>query len=180
MTPPRFQFLRRFARDTRGAVAIVEFAIMFPIFLTIFLSGVEMGMMTVRQTMMEHALDRSVRDLRIGLQEEVTHDTLRDRICGYAGLLPDCKNNLRLELRSSDMRAVATTLGDTPDCIDHSEDVNPVIAFNPGKRSEMMVMRACFVFSPVFPNIGFGFSAQKNGAGDIALYATTAFVNEPS
>ncbi|MDF1856866.1 MAG: pilus assembly protein [Pseudooceanicola sp.] len=170
---------RAFAADNRGTVAVVDFAVMLPIFLTMFLSGVEMGMMTVRQTLMESALDRAVRDVRIGTGQEVTHDWLRKRICDYAGLLPDCESALKLELRSTDLRTTSSTLGDTPDCINRNEELNPVVAFNNGQRSEMMLMRACFVFSPIFPNVGFGYNSDKNAAGDVALYATTAFVNEP-
>ncbi|MGH1423430.1 MAG: TadE/TadG family type IV pilus assembly protein [Pseudooceanicola sp.] len=171
--------LRLFSRDSRGSVAVVDFAIMFPIFLTMFLSGVEMGMMTIRQTMMEHALDRSVRDLRLSASA-VSHDALRDKICGYAGLLPDCQSALKLEMRSADMRTTTSVLSNSPDCVDRSEEIKPVVAFVSGKRNELMVIRACFVFSPVFPNVGFGHNAQKDGAGDIRLFATTAFVNEPS
>lgn len=179
MFPKLRRHLGRFARDQRGA-AVVEFAIMFPIVITMFLSGVEMGMMTVRQTLMEHALDRAVRDLRIGTGTEVTHDSLRRRICGYAGLLPDCENALKLEMRPTDMWTFATNLDETTDCVDRSAEINPVRAFSNGQRSELMLLRACFVFSPIFPNIGFGFHAKKNAAGDIQLIATTAFVNEPT
>lgn len=171
--------LRAFARDQRGT-AVVDFAIMLPILITMFLSGVEMGMMTVRQTLMEHALDRAVRDLRIGTGTEVTHASLRRRICDYAGLLPDCENALRLELRPSDLRTLSTTLGDVPDCVNRAEEIKPLLAFSNGQRSEMMLLRVCYVFSPIFPNIGFGYNADKDTAGDIRLYATTAFVNEPT
>jgi len=180
MFRPLLTSLRRFARDQRGTVAAVDFAIMFPLILTMFLSGVEMGMMTVRQTLLEHAVDRAVRDLRIGTGAEVTHENLRTRICDYAGLLPDCENTLKLELRPTDMRTLSTTLADQPDCIDRSEELNPVLAFTNGQRAEMMLIRACFVFSPIFPNIGFGYNAEKNAAGDVQLYATSAFVNEPA
>jgi hypothetical protein len=77
------------------------------------------------------------------------------------------------------MRTLSTRLADAPDCIDRSEELNPILAFANGQRSELMLMRACFVFSPIFPNVGFGFNASKNDAGDIELIATSAFVNEP-
>ena len=173
-------YVRRFARDQRGTVAVVDFAILFPILLTMFLSGVEMGMMTVRQTLMEHALDRAVRDLRIGTGEEVTHESLRRRICGYADLLPHCETSLKLEMRPTDMRTFSTKLGGAADCINRAETVNPIRAFSNGQRSELMLLRACYVFNPIFPNIGFGFQAAKNEAGDIQLIATSAFVNEPT
>lgn len=180
MLRPLRHRLVRFARDQRGAIATVDFAIMFPIILTMFLSSVEVGMMTVRQTLLEHAVDRAVRDLRIGTGAEVTHDSLRNRICGYAGMLPDCKATLKLELRPTNMRTLDTQLSEIPDCVDRSAQLSPVLAFSNGQRSELMVMRACFVFSPIFPNVGFGYNARKNAAGDIELIATTAFVNEPT
>ncbi|WP_375691481.1 TadE/TadG family type IV pilus assembly protein [Pseudooceanicola sp. LIPI14-2-Ac024] len=172
--------LRRFLRREDGSMAVVEFAIMFPVVLTMFLSGVEMGIMTVRQTLLEHALNLAVRDLRIGTGAAVTHDSLRDRICGYAGMLPNCEDALRLELRATDLRNYTNTLSNEPDCLNRAEEINPVLAFSNGQRSELMLMRACFIFTPIFPNIGFGYNAKKDDAGDIRLYATTAFVNEPT
>jgi len=170
--------LRRFRGDERGTAA-VEFAIMLPIYLTLFLSAVEMGMMTLRQTMMERGVDLAVRDLRIGTDTALQHDELRDLICEYAGILPDCSNALQLELRSMNLRTTGLNLASQADCVDRSEPVNPVLAFTPGARNEMMVMRACLKMSPIFPNIGLGAKTPKDGNGDLRLIATTAFVNEP-
>ena len=180
MKPPAFRMFRRFARDQRGSMAVVDFAILFPLFLMMFLSSVEMGLMTIRQTLMEHALDRAVREVRIGSINNLSHDTLRDKICDASGTLPDCKNALKLEMVPTDLRSFAGSLNQTPDCVNRSEDMNPVLSFTNGQRSELMLLRVCFVFSPIFPNVGFGYNAQKNAAGDIQLYATTAFVNEPT
>lgn len=170
--------LRLFSRDTSASV-VVDFAIMFPLFITMFLSGIEMGMMTVRQTMLERALDEAVRDLRIGDGTAPQHDAIREKICDYALVLPDCQNALKLELRSADLRAFAS-LGGEPDCVNRAEAVNPIRFFESGQRNSMMIMRACFKFSPIFPNIGMGAVGAKDTNGDLMFYATTAFVNEPS
>ena len=68
----------------------------------------------------------------------------------------------------------------TADCIDHSEPSNPLREFAHGTANEMMLLRACFVFSPIFPTAGLGYALEKDGAGNAAMVASSAFVQEPS
>lgn len=173
-----FRRARAWARDESGS-AVVDFAIMFPIFLMFMLSSVEMGMMTFRQTMLERGLDMAVRDLRLGTGGTPTHDSIKDAICDYSGFLPDCSNSLRLEMRPVNLRAYAA-LPDAITCVDKSEDVQPVHQFVNGGANGLMVLRACIKITPVFPNIGFGSQMEVDGNGDMALYSVSAFVNEPS
>lgn len=174
-TAKRFAF---WAKDDRGSV-VVDFAIMMPIFLTIMLSGVEMGMMTVRQMLLERGLDMAVRDLRLGAGAIPQHDAIKTEICNYAGFLPDCMRSLKLEMRPMDMRNY-TSLPNKVDCVDRSETVNPVREFTPGGSNQMMVMRACIKIGPIFPNVGLGSAGDLDKNGDLALFSVSAFVNEPS
>ena len=169
---------RIWAKDDEGSV-VVDFAILMPIFLTIMLSGVEMGMMTVRQMLLERGLDMAVRDLRLGSGAEPQHDVIKKEICNYAGFLPDCDNSLKLEMRPLDMRNYSA-LPKKFDCVDRSEDVNPVREFTAGGENEMMVLRACIKFSPIFPQVGLGNKGEIDQNGDMALFSVSAFVNEPN
>lgn len=167
----------KWARDESGTV-IVDFAVMFPIFLMFMLSSVEMGMMTFRQTMLERGLDMAVRNLRLGFIEDPTHAKVKTEICRLSGFLPDCTNSLRLEMQPVDPRNY-TNLPLSADCIDKSEDIAPVRSFVHGGANQLMVMRACVKIAPVFPTVGLGNQVAKDGNGDVALFSTSAFVNEP-
>ena len=60
--------------------ATIEFALQVPVLITILLSGIELGLIQMRHVMLERSLDLTVRDVRLGRLDPVTHDRLRDRI----------------------------------------------------------------------------------------------------
>lgn len=169
--------LRAFRRSDAGT-ATVEFAIIFPFYVTLFLTTVELGMITFRHSMLERGLDMAVRDVRLSTGADPSHDEIKDRVCHYAGVLPDCEANLRLEMIRVDPRNYQAPPA-AADCIDHSEESNPLREFTHGGANEMMLLRACFVFSPVIPTAGLGYALHKDGAGNAAMVATSAFVQEP-
>ncbi|WP_116084520.1 TadE/TadG family type IV pilus assembly protein [Tropicimonas sp. IMCC34011] len=169
--------LHRFARDETGT-ATIEFVILFPIFMVVFLSTLEGGFLQVRQVMLDRATDLSVRELRLGLEASPTHEKLRDRICEYATVIPDCRNSLVVELtRVSKDDWTAGTSGVR--CVDKEEDVAPVTAFVPGGQHDMMLLRVCAVVRPIFPTTGLGLALQRQTEDYYALVARAAFVNEP-
>lgn len=177
MLKPLLARLKPFGREDGSAT--IEFVILFPFFITIFLSAVELGMYTMRQAMLERGLDLAVRDVRLGTGVDFDHDALKDQICEYAGFIPDCDNGLRLEMIQIDLRT-NVTIPATPDCSDQSEPVSPVRTFISGQANELMVLRACVKFDPLFPTTGLGKQLDVDGAGQAAMIATAAFVQEPN
>ena len=169
--------LRRMLRSEAGS-ATVEFAIIFPFYVTLFMTTVELGMITFRHSMLERGLDVAAREVRLNTGEETSHDQIKDDICEFAGVLPDCADNLRLEMIIVDPRNYAAPPA-TADCIDHSEDPNPPRGFTTGVSNQTMLLRACYVFSPIFPTSGLGYALEKDGAGNAAMVASSAFVQEP-
>jgi hypothetical protein len=180
----RFSFTRaraalaRFGRAETGT-ATLEFAILFPFFITIFLSAVELGMITVRHAMLERGLDLAVRDVRLGTGAIPQHDDLVVEICDFAGLIPNCAATLRLEMLQVNLRNPAVSIPDNVDCVDQSEEVSPVRNFVNGQENELMIIRACVKFDPIFPTSGLGKQLNVDGAGQAALVASAAFVQEP-
>lgn len=170
-------YVKRWLGDETGAV-VADFAIMLPVFVMFLLSSVEMGFLSFRQTMLERGLDLAVRDLRLGLVENPSHATVKADICKYSGFLPDCENSLRLEMQPVDLRAYTMLAGDV-DCIDKSEEIEPVRTFIAGGSNELMILRACIQVAPIFPSVGLGDQIAKDGNGDVSLVSVTAFVNEP-
>jgi hypothetical protein len=159
--------------------ATVEFAILFPIFVFIFVSAVELGFITLRHTMLDRAVDLTVRDIRLGTGQAPQYDQIRDAICDRAGVIPDCRNNVKIEMIRKDLRAWTPPPADY-DCINHAEQVQPVRTFTNGMENEMMLLRICAMFRPIFPMSGLGRDLKASSTnGYRAMVTATAFVQEP-
>jgi TadE-like protein len=170
--------LFRFRRSEDGS-ATLEFVITFPAMMIVLLSGVELGMATLQHSMLERALDLTVRDIRLGTGTAPQYDQIKNTICTRAGFIDNCATNLRLEMIQADPRAW-TAIPAIADCTDQSLEVTPVRSFVNGQDNELMILRACVKITPVFPTTGLGKSIAKDGAGQFALVSVSAFVQEPS
>ena len=169
--------LRLFARKENGS-ATVEFVILFPLFMGLFLMSVEIGIYMARSLMLDRAIDVSMRSLRLGSLTPMTHDGLKASICANSVIIPNCSESLTLELvpidvKTTDARQKAIQ------CRDKSEEVEPVLEFSAGAANEMMLVATCAKFSPFFPSTGLAAQMQVDGSGEYALVATSAYVNEP-
>lgn len=175
------KFTRRFARD-EDANATVEFVILFPAFVWILMSAVEMGMSTMRLTMLERGVDMAVRDVRLGTgtmqSDQLGHDALRTAICEYSMYIPDCLSKVKLEMISVDLRGSVNFPG-TADCVDSAAPSNPVRTFTAGQANELMLLQVCAKFEPLFPTSIMGKAWIKDSSGLASMYAFSAFVQEP-
>lgn len=171
----------RFRRNERGNVT-VEFALVFPVFIMILTSSIEMGLITVRQTMLERGLDMAMREVRVGTGVNYTHNQVVDMICDGAAVFDNCQQNLRLELIQNDPRDY-TKLPATVDCVQHAagsgEPLNPVREFENGLANQLMIVRACMLYDPVFPTSQLALQRTKDANGMSALVAVSAFTQEP-
>ena len=70
-------------------------------------------------------------------------------------------------------------LNTAADCVNRADDFTAVDQFTEGTDNEMMLVRACAIFDPIFPMTGLGFHLPKDNTGAYALVSATAFVNEP-
>jgi hypothetical protein len=176
------RFLHRFARAEDGS-ATIEFVLFFPLFFTLFLSTFELGMLQVRQVMLDRGVDLAVRQIRLGAFADVDpaefHDTVRGLVCDFALLIPDCDNQLRLEMEQVDPRAWSG-IDAVADCVDRSDPGQPVRQFTPGQSNDLMVLRACALFDPYFPSSGLGAGLQRvQGSDAYGLLSTSSFSIEP-
>lgn len=173
--------LLRFRGSERGNVT-VEFAIIFPVFMMILASSIEMGVITIRQTLLERGLDIAMREVRIGTGAQFTHDQVRDMICNGVVIFDDCEANLRLELIPNDPRNYVP-LPATVDCVIQAagtnEVLNPVREFSSGQSNELMIVRACILNDPVFPTSELALARSTDQNGKSALVAVSAFTQEP-
>ncbi len=171
-------FLRGFARKEDGQL-VVEFALAVPIVFTIFLTSVELGIYQMRQMFLDRGMDITVRDIRLGTGQNLDHTQLKQSICDNAGFLENCQNTLRLEMQPIDPRKFGKGFRQAADCVDVSQPVTPLRTFVHGNNHELMILRACYMFKPVFPTTGLGYAYTKDGSGRSKMFTISAFVQEP-
>lgn len=158
--------------------ATIEFVLLFPAFMTLFLVVFETGLMLTRGVMLDRGVDMAMRELRLGTLDPMTHDGLKDAICEGSVIIPACTDSVLVELRK-----ISTTtwepLNNTATCVDRTEDVQPVLDFETGAKNDMMLVRVCAVFDPFFPTSGLAAQMKLDDSNAYALVTTSAYVNEP-
>lgn len=178
MIRPVKKFLRRFRRNEDGSALVIEFMIFVPLLFGAFLMAVEMGVYTMRQMYLDRGLDIAVRFIRLNTQANYTHEDIKQIICNNSGWLENCDDTLRLEMVELNPRNFAQ-FDQTADCVDTSEPIEPVRGFTLGQENQLMMMRACVKFDPLYPTSGLGFALEKDGSGQAKMISSAAFVQEP-
>lgn len=169
--------LRRLGLSETGA-ASVEFVIVFPFFVGVFLSGYEVAIMNMRAVMVERAMDLAVRRIRLSSGAALNYDTVLRDICDDAFLIPDCDNVMKIELTPVSTQTW-DGMSNEVDCVKRDQTIQPVVKFSNGQQNELMLIRICAVVDPVFPGVGVGRTMPKDSSGGYQIIASSAFVNEP-
>jgi hypothetical protein len=177
---PFRRVLRRFGRAEKGS-ATVEFALLFPPFFLVFASAFEAGVMMTRNVMLERGLDLAVREIRIGTPVPPSFQEFREQICDVAMIIPNCLENLQVELQVVDS-STWQPLDLTPRCINRDSPIDPFDNpnYNVGQNNDFMLVRLCANIDPILPGFGLGIILDGDGSNGYAIVATSAFVNEPS
>lgn len=171
--------LRRFRNQEDGSIFLIEFVILMPLIFGIFIMSWDMSLYSLRQVHLDRGLDQAVRYIRLNTREQITHDQIKTMICEGAGHVGDCSETLRLEMVKVNPRAFSP-MSPEIDCIDKSLEVSQERGFTLGKQHDLMILRACLKFDPMIAATGFGFNFTRDGEGQAAMYAISAFVQEPS
>ncbi len=173
-----YKGLRRLGLSEAGA-ATVEFVIVFPFFVGVFVSAYEVAIMNMRAVMLERATDIVIREIRLSGGDDLNYDIVLGAICDRAPIIPDCESATKIELQTVDTTTWSGLTGNV-DCIKADLKIQPPLRFRNGAENEMMLMRVCSIVRPLFPNFGVGRSIPKDETGDFyKIIASTAFVNEP-
>ncbi|MCC5969989.1 MAG: pilus assembly protein [Pararhodobacter sp.] len=173
----RRHFLRRFFRRETGS-ATIEFAIFVPVVMMILFAGIEAGIITARQAMLERGMESTMRALRLGRIQPVTLDSLRENVCNNSVMLTNCRENLLIELRRLDPNNVALPAGNAP-CVNRSEETVPAVSLTPGVEHDLMLVRLCLIVDPLFPTSGHGLGLPLDESGGFRMTAASVYVNEP-
>lgn len=174
---------RRWLGDQSGAF-LTEYAIVISFMFLAFFIAVEFSYLKVREVALDRAVDRSFRELRLGLINNPDHDVMKARICAdqLSFLLPNCDDNLLLEVRQVPKTNWTIGAGE-PICLDTTppDDYEPPIVYSNGGQNDLMVARACLIQRPIFPVFDLISALQRyDDLGNFALISISAFVNEPT
>jgi hypothetical protein len=173
-----FRLFRAAKRE--DGTASVEFVILVPLLLFIFLMAFESGMVMIRNMMLERSVDLVMRELRLNHYVNPTQPMIKEEICKNTVVFPECMQALLVNLAP-----VSMTTWDIPTepmpCIDVARDINPNPVWTTSNQPhELMLVRACISVKALFPSTGIGLGLEKDDEGRYWLTAVSAFVNEPS
>ncbi len=170
------QKLANFLRKEDGTIA-VAFVFAFPFFVGFLLAGVEVGVTTMRHVALERTMDETVRFIRLNTGAKPSHANLKNVICSR-NLVDDCHANLQLEMVKRNLREWED-LPDNFSCLDNGFVVTDMSDLSFGEDNEMIVMRACLAYKPIFKGWFMLTPLSLDEDGNAYLKYTTAFVQEP-
>ena len=174
-----------FARDRRGGMAAVEFAIAGPVFIGLIMSLFEMGLLMFKIAMVDLAVSDAVKFIYAPTSApngSMSREDIEKFICNRTVMFNDCEQNIVVELTPV-ARIGATPDNDAP-CIDSEvvDAVEPTVAYNPGAPSAIVFMRVCITTGVVTPGLKYGLGRHLAGDSDTRrqrIIASAAFMNEP-
>ncbi len=159
--------------------ASMEFVLMVPVILLIFMSSFESGLLMTREILLEQAVDKTMRELRLGHLPTVTNAVLSKEICSRTIIFPDCAHNIVIELDRINTTTWAIPT-DITRCVNSSAPAQPVVTMNAGQENELMLVRVCVSLPAMIPGMGLAPAMPLDSLGNYILLARSAFVVEPS
>ncbi|MFG5383288.1 TadE/TadG family type IV pilus assembly protein [Yoonia sp. R2-816] len=170
--------LKTFARDEDGTASL-EFVLAFPIFMLFFGMTYENGMISLRHVMLERGVDLAVRDIRIGRVTDPSRERIKTDICDYSLIIPDCMNQLQLEVLVRDPHTWVAVPPEVT-CVDRGDPDDADNTPNVLGNNQLVFLKACARFDPVMPTTGIGRAITKAAEGDTAAGGSYALVTRAS
>jgi Flp pilus assembly protein TadG len=166
--------LRRFRRNRRGS-AVVEFALVAPLFFGLLFAIIEVALMFFASQVLETATQDAARTILTGQAQTgaYTQQTFKDDlVCPKVVALFDCKNGIYVDVQSYSQFATVNIV----DPITAGSFVPPN-NYSPGGPGDIVVVRLFYQW-PIFVT-KFGFNIANLTGSKRLLTATAAFKNEP-
>lgn len=168
------RLLRRFKGSSDGATA-VEFGIVALPFLGLLIAIFETTLIFFTQSALESGVANAGRMIRTGQVQAqgISEETFKTLVCNSLAGYLSCSENLSVDVRSfSDFASVAL-----PDAVDDDGNLVENFTYSTGASSEVVVVRAFYVWDMMTPDHFTGLSNMNGGNRLIA--AASAFRNEP-
>jgi Flp pilus assembly protein TadG len=166
---------RAFGRAEEGATA-VEFGLVALPFIALLLAIIESALLFLAGQNLESAVDNTARLIRTGQAQEMKLDgtTFKTRVCAEAIVLPDCTNDLHVDVRTYTSFSTMTVAPpiDSKGKADYSTFI-----FDTGHGGNLVLVRAYYEWPTFSRLLGLNFSNLSNG--NHMLAAVAAFRNEP-
>lgn len=176
IAPHLRQKLVDWAEERRGAVA-VEFALIAIPFFFIVFGLLEVCLLFIMSTVLEHSISEASREIRTGQAQEAgfTEEEFRDSICSELFGLLDCGTSLHIDVRKLD-GGFGSAATDTP--LDANGDFDDSgFAFDPGGANDVVAVRVYYEWGLLTPIMS---APLANMAGNKHLIqANAVFRNEP-
>lgn len=176
--------IRHFLKDESGTGPI-EFILVFPIIFLVFTVSFESSMFMARHVMFDRSVDEVVRQIRLGVYRNFSHQDLKKQICS-AGMMVSsvttCMNNMKIWMQPINTADFAMN-APPKNCIDRSEPINlddpPANEFAYGTDNDIMLLRICLKEDPMFPTTAISVGMSPEPDGTYAMFVSSVFVNEP-
>ncbi len=174
LTERGHRFARRFRRSDEGASA-VEFALIAAPFFIILFGLLEVCMIFIISTTLEHGVAEAARQIRTGqIQESGSGEAeFKQLVCDNTFGLLDCTSRLKVDVKVFDNFAAA----DDSDPLQDGEVDDGSLEFDPGGGDDIVLARVLYEWELITPVLSAPLS-NMNGNKRL-LRATLAFRNEP-
>jgi len=191
-------FRRRLRADGTKAATGIEFALIAPVFFTLLMGIMEVGILFYAQNTLEFSTQTAGRLIRTGAAQGTNYATaatcsggaggsgsggsyasaqewFKDQICcGISGLMPNCAGALNVNVQNY-TGGFGTGFSNSTDS---SGNLLPVSdSYSPGNPCDVVLLRATYNWTVVTPGLSW-FLINMAGNQHL-LSATTAFRNEP-
>ncbi len=180
MPPQLKKRLTLFAKDKRGVTAI-EFAFIATPFFFLIFGILEICLLFIMSSVLEHGINEAARDIRTGQAQNQNFNQaqFKTSICDELFDLLDCGENLSFDV--STFSSFASTSSTSP--IDADGNFDPSgFGYDPGKASDIVVVRVFYQWSLITPILSAPLANMKGSGGAMnkrLLQSTVAFRNEP-
>lgn len=178
------KIFRRFGRNRRGS-AIVEFALIAPLFFGLLFAIIETAMIFFAGQVLETVTQDSARMIMTGQAQSgqvtgcsapsCTQAQFKSYVCSQINTLFDCVNGIYVDVRSYPSNQFGSVNITPP--IDANGNFIPAMQYSPGGAGNIVVVRLFYQW-PLFVT-GLGFNAANLSNNKRLLTATAAFKNEP-
>ncbi|HPE47667.1 MAG TPA: pilus assembly protein [Hyphomonas sp.] len=175
IAPRLHRKLQDWASERRGAVA-VEFALIAIPFFFIVFGLLEVCLLFIMSTVLEHSISEASREIRTGQAQEAgfSEQDFRDAICSELFGLLDCGSNLHIDVRKLSGFGSAST--DMPLDSDGNFDETG-FGFDPGGANDVVAVRVFYEWTLLTPILSAPL-VNMNGSKHL-IQANAVFRNEP-
>jgi hypothetical protein len=170
--------LRNFWRKDERGTATVEFVIVFPLIMAVFMSTFELAMLTAKYTMLDRAMDQTMRDVRLSSSNPLTPQSVKNDICNRALLIKDCHAELVVEMTDI-LPPVWSWPATRTSCANRGSGTLPIVNYTQATTNKLVLVRACALVDPWFPLTGLGMALAKDPTGAYQMTSIAVFVAEP-